>query len=119
MQKTIALGFGRYTAQKIIALTTGKTNGDDYISILEDGALVYWNYRKHEDYYWPVCKRNEADSIGIECPIWGISYGQYRELSFDPSKNPAAAALGFIKTAIKSTASRENGKLGGRPRNAK
>ncbi len=31
-------------------------------------------------------------------------------------KNPAAVALGMIKSAKKSQSSRRNGKLGGRPR---
>ena len=31
-------------------------------------------------------------------------------------KNPAAVALGKMKSAAKSKAARENGKLGGRPR---
>jgi hypothetical protein len=31
-------------------------------------------------------------------------------------KNPAAVALGSIKSAKKSAASRRNGKLGGRPK---
>ena len=34
-------------------------------------------------------------------------------------KNPAAVALGKMKSAAKSKASRENGKLGGRPRKPK
>ena len=33
----------------------------------------------------------------------------------DKSKNPAAVALGKIKTPKKAAASRKNGKLGGRP----
>jgi hypothetical protein len=35
------------------------------------------------------------------------------------NKNPAAVALGKIKSAAKSKAARENGKLGGRPRKLK
>ena len=35
------------------------------------------------------------------------------------SKNPAAVALGKMKSAAKSKAARENGKLGGRPRKTK
>jgi predicted amidophosphoribosyltransferase len=35
------------------------------------------------------------------------------------TKNPAAVLLGSIKTEKKSEASRENGKLGGRPRKHK
>jgi len=35
------------------------------------------------------------------------------------SKNPAAVALGKMKSAAKSKAARENGKLGGRPRKPK
>jgi hypothetical protein len=34
-------------------------------------------------------------------------------------KNPAAVALGKMKSAAKSKAARENGKLGGRPRKPK
>ena len=34
-------------------------------------------------------------------------------------KNPAAVALGKMKSAAKSKAARENGKLGGRPRKTK
>ena len=34
-------------------------------------------------------------------------------------KNPAAVALGQMKSAAKSKAARENGKLGGRPRKPK
>ena len=34
-------------------------------------------------------------------------------------KNPAAVALGRIKSAAKSKAARDNGKLGGRPRKPK
>jgi hypothetical protein len=34
-------------------------------------------------------------------------------------KNPAAVALGKIKSAAKSKAARENGRLGGRPRKPK
>ena len=33
------------------------------------------------------------------------------------NKNPAAVALGSIKSEKKATASRENGKKGGRPKN--
>ena len=36
-----------------------------------------------------------------------------------PPKNPAAVALGKIKSEKKSAAARENGKLGGRPKNPK
>ena len=36
-----------------------------------------------------------------------------------PVKNPAAVALGKMKSAAKSKAARENGKLGGRPRKPK
>jgi len=32
-----------------------------------------------------------------------------------PTKNPAAVALGSIKSAKKAQSSRQNGKLGGRP----
>jgi len=35
------------------------------------------------------------------------------------NKNPAAVALGKMKSAAKSKAARENGKLGGRPRKTK
>jgi hypothetical protein len=35
------------------------------------------------------------------------------------NKNPAAVALGKMKSAAKSKAARENGKLGGRPRKPK
>lgn len=35
-----------------------------------------------------------------------------------PPKNPAAVALGKIKSDKKAAAARENGKKGGRPRNA-
>jgi len=34
----------------------------------------------------------------------------------DKPKNPAAVALGSIKTPKKAAASRKNGKLGGRPK---
>ena len=37
----------------------------------------------------------------------------------DEMKNPAAVALGKMKSAAKSKAARENGKLGGRPRKPK
>jgi hypothetical protein len=37
----------------------------------------------------------------------------------DEMKNPAAVALGKMKSAAKSKAARENGKLGGRPRKLK
>ncbi len=33
-----------------------------------------------------------------------------------PEKNPAAVALGSLKSAKKANASRENGKKGGRPK---
>jgi len=36
-----------------------------------------------------------------------------------PAKNPAAVALGSIKTPKKAAASRKNGKLGGRPKQKK
>jgi len=38
---------------------------------------------------------------------------------FKMKKNPAAVALGKMKSAAKSKAARENGKLGGRPRKPK
>jgi len=37
----------------------------------------------------------------------------------DEMKNPAAVALGKMKSAAKTKAARENGKLGGRPRKPK
>ena len=37
----------------------------------------------------------------------------------DEMKNPTAVALGKMKSAAKSKAARENGKLGGRPRKPK
>ena len=54
---------------------------------------------KHEHKYWPS-SRKKSDT----CIICG----------FKP--NPHAQALGRIKTEKKAKASRENGKLGGRPK---
>jgi hypothetical protein len=36
-----------------------------------------------------------------------------------PAKNPAAVALGSMRSPAKARASRLNGKLGGRPKNKK
>ena len=43
---------------------------------------------------------------------------EFRPLA-EMGKNPAAVALGQMKSAAKSKAARENGKLGGRPRKPK
>ncbi len=39
--------------------------------------------------------------------------------TINAGKNPAAAALGRIKTPKKAASSRRNGKLGGRPKSKK
>lgn len=42
--------------------------------------------------------------------------GKFRFSDLEEVKNPAAVALGSIKTEKKAAAARENGKKGGRPR---
>lgn len=61
----------------------------------------------------------------IECPCLGEHCCAFSENVCDRTcddcffKNPAAVALGSIKSEKKSLSSRENGKLGGRPRKSK
>ena len=64
MQKTLTINGKKLTAKKIIALQSGITNGDDYISDIGDTRLI-WNYRSDEGYYNPVCHKSKADNIGV------------------------------------------------------
>lgn len=47
--------------------------------------------------------------------MWASQVGRHR-YNFIHMKNPAAVALGSIKSEKKAKASRENGKKGGRPK---
>ena len=52
-------------------------------------------------------------------PCCGVSYSESCLPFCYTRKNPAAVALGKIKSAKRARASRENGKLGGRPKKKK
>lgn len=58
----------------------------------------------------PYCTQNNGDCS--TCSL--VNYG--RDCMNVPLKNPAAQALGRIKTEKKAAAARENGKRGGRPK---
>lgn len=69
---------------------------------------------------WHVLKRDGETSlvnvtIGSD-PLYGRGSWDYQAGPFDSYEAAVASLLGSIKTARKSASSRENGKLGGRPR---
>jgi hypothetical protein len=57
---------------------------------------------------WTLCKRCENIPVAILQCRFDYKTGK--------SKNPAAVALGSIKSKKKAAAARENGKKGGRPK---
>jgi hypothetical protein len=63
-------------------------------------------YHKTREAAEAAAKRSARKACPENPPVWHV-----HEL-----KNPAAAALGAIKSDKKTAAARENGKLGGRPR---
>jgi hypothetical protein len=58
--------------------------------------------------------KSERERLGLTRAGGGCQSPQNRAMS-PPPKNPAAVALGKIKSDKKAAAARENGKLGGRP----
>jgi hypothetical protein len=76
------------------------------------------------DCYWRFRTRKEATAfaalldIGYEAVHAAHLVQQAKETpsGYPRSKSEAAAALGSITSEAKATASRENGKLGGRPK---
>lgn len=60
-------------------------------------------------------------NMSLPREIAGIDFGEQVDFiesleEMFPTKNPAAVALGSIKSKKKAAASRENGKKGGRPK---
>lgn len=63
------------------------------------------------------CRRNGCPCDEEHCceNTIGCEGGEHCDDHYVPAKNPAAVALGSIKSEKKAAASRENGKKGGRP----